>query len=124
MMRICATTNGDQRVQVLILAVQELSRRQRQCMHQYFELMDRQGLKLPAAKRRQQDTLEKDRTLGRCVERLECSVEVWKDFSLKKKYVTLVNSCLTQNCYQPCARNRVRIQNRGTQADRNSEEER
>jgi len=88
-MRICATSNGDQRVQVLILAVQEMSRRQRKCMHQYFELMDRQGLKLPAAKRRQQDTLEKDRTLGRCVERLECSVEVWKDFSLKKKYVTL-----------------------------------
>ena len=37
-MRICATSNGEQRVQLLILVVQGLSQKQRQLMHQYFEL--------------------------------------------------------------------------------------
>ena len=58
-MRICATSNGDQRVQALILLVQELSRsqNQRQLMQQYFELVDWQELKLPSAERRQRNSL-------------------------------------------------------------------
>jgi len=46
-MRICATSNGEQRVHVLIPVVQGLSRKKRQLMQQYFELVDWQGLKLP-----------------------------------------------------------------------------
>jgi len=45
-MRICATLNGDQRVQVLIPVVQGLSQKQRQLMQHDFELVDWQGLKL------------------------------------------------------------------------------
>ena len=45
-MRICATSNGEQRFQVLIPVVQGLSQKQRQLMQQYFELVDWQGLKL------------------------------------------------------------------------------
>jgi len=47
-MRICATPNGKQTVQVLIPVVQGLSQKQRQLssMQQYFELVDWQGLKL------------------------------------------------------------------------------
>jgi len=58
-MRICATSNGDQRVQALILVLQELSRsqKQRQLMQQYFELVDWQELKLPSAERRQRNSL-------------------------------------------------------------------
>jgi len=37
-MRICATSNGEQRDQVWILVVQGLSQKQRQLMQQYFEL--------------------------------------------------------------------------------------
>jgi len=81
-MRICAT-NGEQRVQVLILVVQGLSQKQRQLMQQYFELVDWQGLKLPSAERRQRDSLT----------RFERSVEVWKDcqgwIHLKTEVATL-----------------------------------
>ena len=79
-MRICATSNGEQRVQVLILVVQGLSQKQRQLMQQYFELVDWQGLKLPSAERRQRDSLKS----------FERSVEVWKDWiRLKKELATL-----------------------------------
>jgi len=44
-MRICATSNGEQRVHVLIPVVQGLSQKQRQLMQQYFEQVDWQGLK-------------------------------------------------------------------------------
>jgi len=84
-------------------------------MQQYFELVDWQGLKLPSAERRQRDSLKS----------LERSVEVWKDWiHLKKDSQHLVKSCLQRNYYQPSARNRVRIQQRGTQAKRSSDEER
>jgi len=39
-MRICAASNGEQRVQVLIPVVRGLSQKQRQLMQQYFELVD------------------------------------------------------------------------------------
>jgi len=45
----CATSNGDQRVQVIIPVVQGLSQRQRKSKQQYFELVDWQELKLPSA---------------------------------------------------------------------------
>ena len=38
-MRICATSNSEQRVQVLIQVVQGLSRKQRQRMQHYVELV-------------------------------------------------------------------------------------
>ena len=57
-MRICATSNGEQRIQVLIPVVQGLSQKQRQLMQQYFEIVDWQGLKLPSAERRQRDSLK------------------------------------------------------------------
>ena len=41
---------------VLIPVVQGLSQKQRQLMQQYFELVDWQGLKLPSAERRQQNS--------------------------------------------------------------------
>jgi len=44
-MRICATSNGEQRVHVLIPVVQGLSQKQQQLMQQYFELVDWPGLK-------------------------------------------------------------------------------
>jgi len=79
-MRICATSNGEQRVQVLIPVVQGLSQKQRQLMQQYFELVDWQGLKLLSAERRQRDSLKS----------FERSVEVWKDrIRLKKEHATL-----------------------------------
>ena len=60
--------------------VQGLSRKQRQLMQQYFELVDWQGLKLPSAERRQRGSLKS----------LERSVEVWKDWiCLKKELATL-----------------------------------
>jgi len=46
-MKICATSKGEQRVQVLIPVVQGLSQKQRQLMQQYSEQVDWQGLKLP-----------------------------------------------------------------------------
>jgi len=77
---ICAKSNGEQRVQVLILVVQGLSQKQRQLMQQYFELVDWQGFKLPSAERRQRDSLK----------RVERSVEVWKDWiRLKKEFAAL-----------------------------------
>jgi len=73
-------SNREQRVQVLIPVVQKLSQKQRQLMQQYFELVDWQGLKLPSAERRQQDSLKS----------IERSIEVWKDWiRLKKKFATL-----------------------------------
>jgi len=79
-MRIFATSNGGQKVQVLILVVQGLSQKQRQLMQQYFELVDWQGLKLPSAERRQGDSLKS----------FERSVEMWKDWiRLKKEFATL-----------------------------------
>jgi len=79
-MRICSTSNGEQRVQMLILVVQGLSQKQRQRMQQYFELVDWQGLKLPSAEKRQRDILKK----------IERSVEVWKDWiRLKKELATI-----------------------------------
>ena len=71
-----ATSNGEQRVQVLIPVVQGLPQKQRQLMQQYFE----QGLKLPSAERRQRDSLKS----------FERSFEVWKDWiRLKKEIATL-----------------------------------
>jgi len=81
-MRICATSNSEQRVQVLIPGpvVQGLSQKQRQLMQQYFELVEWQRFKLPSAERRQRDSLES----------FERSVEVWKDWTrLKKELTTL-----------------------------------
>jgi len=79
-MRMSATSNGEQRVQVLIPVAQGLSQKQRQLMQQYFELVDWQGLKLPSAERRQRDSLK----------RFERSVKVWKDLiRLKKELATL-----------------------------------
>ena len=80
--RICATSNGEQRVQVLILVVQGLSLAQklRQLMQEYFELVDWQRLKLPSAERRQRDSLKS----------FERSVELWKDWiRLKNELATL-----------------------------------
>ena len=78
-MRMSATSNGEQRVQVLIPVVQGLSQKQRQLMQQYFELVDWQGLKLPSAERKQQNSLKS----------FERSVEVWKDWiRLKKELAT------------------------------------
>jgi len=78
-MRICAMSNGEQRVQVLIPAMQGLPHKQRQLMQQYCELVD-QGLKMPSAERRQRDSLK----------RFERYVEVWKDWiRLKKEFATL-----------------------------------
>jgi len=79
-MRICATSNGEQRVQVFIPVVQGLSQKQQQLMQQYFELVDWQGLKLPSAERRQQDSLK---SFAR-------SVEVWKDWIRLKKEVATI----------------------------------
>jgi len=80
-MRICAMSNGEQRVQVLIPVMQGLSQKQQQLMQHYFELVYWQGLKLPSAERRQQDSLKS----------FERSVEVWKDWTrLKKELATLV----------------------------------
>jgi len=79
-MRIRATSNGEQRVQVLISVVQGLSQKQRQLMHQYFELVDWQGFKLPSAERRQRDSLKS----------FERSVKVCKDWiRLEKELATL-----------------------------------
>jgi len=79
-MRICATSNGEQRAQVLIPVVQGLSQKQRQLIQQLFEIVDWQGLKLPSAERRQRDSLEI----------FERSLEVWKDWiRLKKELTTL-----------------------------------
>jgi len=50
-LRIYATSNGEQRIQVLIPVVQGLSQKQRQLIQQYFGLVDWQGLKLPSAER-------------------------------------------------------------------------
>ena len=78
--RICATSNGEQRVQVLILVMQGLSQKELQLMQQYSELVNWQRLKLPSAERRQRDILIF----------FECSVEVWKDWIyLKKGFATL-----------------------------------
>jgi len=81
-MRMSAASNGEQRVQVLILVVQGLSLAQklRQLMQEYFELVDWQRLKLPSAERRQRDSLKS----------FERSVELWKDWiRLKNELATL-----------------------------------
>jgi len=79
-MRICATSNGEQRFQVLILVVQGLSQKQRQLMQKYLEVVDWQGLELPSVKRRQRDSLYKNQR----------SVEVWRDWiRIKKELATL-----------------------------------
>jgi len=81
-MRMSATSNGEQRVWVLIPEVQGLSQKQRQLMQQNFdsEPVDWQGLKLPSAERRQRDSLKS----------FERSVEVWKDWiRLKQELATL-----------------------------------
>ena len=57
-MRMSATSNDEQRVQVLIPVVQGLSQKQRQLMQQYFEAVDWHGLKLPSAEMRQRDSLK------------------------------------------------------------------
>jgi len=78
--RICATSNGEQRVQVLIPVVRGLSQKQRQLMQQYFELVDWQGPKLSSAERRQRDSLKS----------FERSFDVLKDWiRLKKELATL-----------------------------------
>jgi len=45
-MRICASSNDEQKVQVSITVVQGLSQKQQQLMQQYIEIVDWQGLKL------------------------------------------------------------------------------
>ena len=78
-MKICATSNGEQRVQVLIRILQGLSQKHRQLMQQYFKLVDWQGLKMLSAERRQRDSLKG----------FERTVEVWKDWiRLKKELAT------------------------------------
>jgi len=75
-----ATSNGEQRVQVLIPVVQGLSQKQWQLMQKYFELVDWQGLKLPSAERRHRESLKS----------FERSVRVWKDWiRLEKEFATL-----------------------------------
>ena len=74
-MRICALSNDEQKVQVSITVVQGLSQKQRQLMQQYLELVDWHGLKLLSAERRQQDSLKS----------FERSVVVWKDWIRLKK---------------------------------------
>ena len=54
-MRMCATSNSEQRVQMLIPVVQGLSQKQQQLMQQYFKLVDWQGLEQPSAERGQRD---------------------------------------------------------------------
>jgi len=77
--------------------------------------VDWQGLKLLSAERRQRDSLKS----------FERSVEVWKDWKyLTKELATLGEDCLQRNRYQPSTRNRVRIQQRGTQAETSSDEKR
>jgi len=113
-MRICATSNGKQRVQVLISVVPGLSQKQRQLMQQYFELVDWQGLKLVSAERRQRDSLKS----------FEHSVEVWKDWMhLKKGLATLGEELPPAKSLPAKRKDRVRIQQRGTQAERSSDEE-
>jgi len=78
--RICATSNGEQRIQMLIPVAQGLSQKQQQLMQQHFKLVDWQGLKLLPAERRQRDSLKI----------FERSVEVWKDWiRLIKEHTTL-----------------------------------
>jgi len=70
-------------------------------------------LKLPLAERRQRDSLNAQSKCGKT----GCFM------FLKKNLQHLVKSCLQWNRYQPSARNRVRIQQRGTQAERSLDEE-
>jgi len=79
-MRICATSNGEQRVQELILVVQGLSQIQQQLMQQYFELVG------------QRDSLK----------RFECSVEVWKNWiRLKKELIGFpINNIISQRTHR------------------------
>ena len=115
-MRICATSNGEQRVQVLIPVMQGLSQKQRHLVQQYFELVDWQGLQLPSAERRQRDSFSK---------KLNAQSKCGKTrYVLRKNSQHLVKSCLHWNCYQPSTRNRVQIQRRKTQATRSLDEER
>ena len=114
-MRICATSNGEQKVQVLIPVVQGLSQKERQLMQQYFELVDWQGLELPSAERRQRDSLKALNAQSKCGK---------TGYALRKNSQHLVKSCLQWNCHQPSARNRVQIQRRKTQAKRSLDEER
>ena len=79
-MRICTTSKGKQRVQVLIPVVQGLSQKQRPLAQQHFELVDWQGIKLLSAERRQRDRLKS----------FKRSVEVCKDWiRFKKELATL-----------------------------------
>ena len=113
-MRLCATSNGEQRVQVLIPVVQGLSQKQRKLTQQYFELMDWQGLKLPSAERRHRDSLKK----------FQRSDEVWKDWiRLKKELATLAEELPPVELLQAKRKNRVQIQRRKTQAKRSLDEE-
>jgi len=48
-MRICAMSNGEHRLQVLLPVVQGLSQKQRQFKQQHFEIVDGQVLKLRRA---------------------------------------------------------------------------
>jgi len=56
-MEKCATSNSEQKVQVLIPVVQGLLQKQQHLMQQCFELVDWQGPKLPSAVRRRRDSL-------------------------------------------------------------------
>ena len=95
-MRMSATSNGEQRVQVLIPVVQGLSQKQRQLMQQYFEVVDWQGLKLPSAERRQRDSFQS----------FERSVEMKKGWiRLKKELATLDEKLPPVELLQPSARN-------------------
>ena len=96
-MRICATSNSEQRVQVLIPVVSGLSQKQRQLMQQYFELVDWQGLKLPAAERRQRDSWKS----------FERSVEVWKDWIRLKKELSTLGKELPRAEFLPAERKKL-----------------
>jgi len=103
--RICATSKGEQRVQVFIPVVQGLSQKQRQLMLQYFEQEDWQGLKLLSAERRQRDNLKS----------FERTVEVWKECIHLKNQLATLGEELPPAELLP---DRVEIQQRGTQAER------
>ena len=103
MCRICATSNGEQRVQVFILVVQGLSQKQQQLMWQYFELVDWQGLKLPSPRGGNEIVWTVLNAQSKCEK---------TGYVLRKNLQYLVKSCLQWNCYQRSARNRVQIQRR------------
>ena len=119
-MRICATSNGEQRVQVLIHGA---------------------GSARTVTETAPSDSLCNSSLNERIGQSSSCrrpkgdNEIVWKVLNAQSKYGKtgcvlkknsqhLVKSCLQTNRYQPSARNRVRIQQRETRAERSLDEER